>query len=396
MLDGIPSSVGRFSRHRRAGLCQTVCGIVPPHVLEAVAQTHDNATARTAALRSLALSQSFRSARIGLSEARKPLSPRAWWARRAMRRFEFAMGRLDGDCESNRTIFDAQHTQRLPGRKVRGETDPPSGDAAVNEAYDGLGDTFDFYCEVFTRDSIDGRGLPLNATVHFDQNYDNAFWDGQRMVFGDGDGVVFNGFTSSVDVIGHELTHGVTENEAGLIYWGQSGALNESVSDVFGSLVKQFTLGQTAEEADWLIGEGLFTADINGQALRSMSNPGTAFDDPRLGGKDPQPNHMSGYVRTLDDNGGVHINSGIPNRAFYETAIRIGGPAWERAGRIWYATLTDPLLRRTAQFQGFAGLTLRSAALLFGVDGTEYDAVREAWATVGINVAGARARWWVA
>jgi len=267
---------------------------------------------------------------------------------------------------------------------------------AVNEAFDGLGDTFDFYCGVFSRDSIDGKGLPLNASVHFEQDFDNAFWDGQQMVFGDGDGVVFNRFTISVDVVGHELTHGVTESEAGLIYWGQAGALNESVSDVFGSLVKQFALDQSAEDADWLIGAGLLADGINGRALRSMSDPGTAYDDPRLGGKDPQPNHMSGYVWTLADNGGVHTNSGIPNRAFYETAMRIGGPAWEGAGRIWFATLTDPLLRRNTQFQGFANLTLRSAAQLFGVGSAEYQAVRDGWATVGITVGGTRVWWWAA
>ncbi|SQI22331.1 Extracellular minor metalloprotease precursor [Salmonella enterica subsp. arizonae] len=135
------------------------------------------------------------------------------------------------------------------------------------------------------------------------------------MVFGDGDGEIFNRFTSSIDVVAHELTHGVTETEAGLIYFGQSGALNESLSDVFGSLVKQFHLQQTAGQADWIIGEGLLAKGINGKGLRSMAAPGTAYDDPLLG-KDPQPAHMQNFIKTREDNGGVHLNSGIPNRAF--------------------------------------------------------------------------------
>jgi Zn-dependent metalloprotease len=211
-------------------------------------------------------------------------------------------------------------------------------DVAVDEAYESLGVTYDFFWEIYERNSIDDDGLPLNATVHFGREYNNAFWDGQQMVFGDGDGDLFNRFTIALDIIGHELTHGVTEDEAQLQYFAQSGALNESVSDVFGSLVKQYALRQDANTADWLIGAGLFTANVQGVALRSMKEPGTAFDDPVLG-KDPQPAHMRDFVQTFEDNGGVHINSGIPNRAFYLAATQLGGYAWERAGRIWYETL---------------------------------------------------------
>src|SRR5262249_26791494 len=197
-------------------------------------------------------------------------------------------------------------------------------DVAANEAYDGLGDTFDLYWEAYERNSIDDEGLPLNATVHFGQNYDNAFWDGQRMIFGDGDQDLFNRFTIAIDVIGHELTHGVTEYEANLVYSGQSGALNESISDVFGSMIKQYSLNPPFYKADLLIGTVLFTAKVNGTerhgpALRDMANPGQAYNDPLLG-KDPQPYHIDHYDPTLEDNGGVHINSGIPNPAFYLTA----------------------------------------------------------------------------
>ncbi|CAM5676724.1 hypothetical protein SFUMM280S_07534 [Streptomyces fumanus] len=155
------------------------------------------------------------------------------------------------------------------------------------------------------------------------------------MVFGDGDGEIFLDFTIPVDVIGHELVHGVTQYTANLTYFGQPGALNESVSDVFGSLIKQYTLGQSADQADWLIGAGLLAPRVTGVALRSLKAPGTAYDDDVLG-KDPQPATMDDYVRTGRDNGGVHINSGIPNHAFYLAATALGGNAWERAGQIWY------------------------------------------------------------
>jgi len=203
------------------------------------------------------------------------------------------------------------------------------------------------------------------------------------MVFGDGDGSLFNRFTIAIDVMGHELTHGVTAHTANLTYSNQPGALNESVSDVFGSLVKQRSLGQTAAQADWLIGAGLLASGVHGVALRSMKAPGTAYDDPVLG-KDPQPAHMRDYVNTSSDNGGVHINSGIPNKAFYNAAVALGGHAWEQAGNIWYATLLDSRLSANAQFQDFAGLTVDHANRLYGASVS--NAVVNAWQQVGITV----------
>jgi Zn-dependent metalloprotease len=284
-----------------------------------------------------------------------------------------------------RTIFTAQNTEGLPGKSVRNEDTQSTGDKAVDEAYDGLGATFDFYAHVLGRNSIDDRGLPLHATVHYGEGYDNAYWDGQQMVFGDGDEDIFNRFTASVDVIGHELTHGVTGSEVNLHYLNQSGALNESISDVFGSLIKQKGLNQAADKADWLIGKGLFTSKVKGEALRSMKNPGTAYDDPVLG-KDPQPGHMRDYVRTMSDNGGVHINSGIPNRAFFLAASAIGGAAWEAPGKIWYATIRDRALRPTASFKSFARRTVANAGTLYGHGGTQEKAVAAAWNEVGVKV----------
>jgi Zn-dependent metalloprotease len=187
-------------------------------------------------------------------------------------------------------------------------------------------------------------------------------------------------------VIGHELTHGVTQYEAGLVYWEQPGALNESMSDVFGSLVKQYQRQETADQANWIIGEGLFTANVNGVGIRSMKAPGTAYNDPVLG-KDPQPAHMNNYVKTVEDNGGVHINSGIPNHAFYIAALEMGGYAWEKAGQIWYKTLAEKLTDR-ATFQQAADLTFEAAAELYGAGSKEQNAVKKGWAEVGITIGG--------
>jgi Zn-dependent metalloprotease len=357
-------------------MCQTIahrqpiCCILPPHIIDALVQ-RGTARQRAMALRTLAVDHTLRALRATprtmVSGARRRLSA------------------MTAEAAKQRTIYDAHSTETLPGDVVRSEGGPPSGDVTVDEAYDGLGATYDFYSQVYNRNSINDEGLPMLATVHFGQEYNNAFWNGEQMVFGDGDGEIFNRFTIALDVIGHELTHGVTEDEAQLVYFFQSGALNESVSDVFGSLVKQHVLNQTAEQADWLIGAGLFTANVNGVALRSMQAPGTAYDDPVLG-KDPQPAHMNDYVRGFADNGGVHINSGIPNHAFYLAATQIGGYAWEKAGRIWYETLLDAQLRPTANFQRFASLTLLHAEKLYGQGSSERQAVKQAWNEVGIAV----------
>jgi hypothetical protein len=283
----------------------------------------------------------------------------------------------------HRTISDAAGAQTTPGTTVRTEGAAATGDVAVNEAYDGLGATWELWSTAYDRDSLDGKGMPLLATVHYGRNYDNAFWDGSQMVFGDGDGVVFERFTQSLDVIGHELAHGVTEHTAGLLYQGQSGALNESISDVFGVLVKQKALGQSAAQADWLVGAELLNSSVQGRALRDMRNPGTAYDDPRLG-KDPQPAHMDDYVDTQDDNGGVHINSGIPNRAFVLAADGIGGNAWEGPGAIWYAVVSGDGIKADCDFATFADLTVAAAASAHGDGSTEQKAVRSAWEQVGV------------
>jgi Zn-dependent metalloprotease len=292
-----------------------------------------------------------------------------------------------------RLVYDAEHGSILPGRLVMGEGDPLTDDNSVNEAYEGSGATYELFKEVYGRNSIDNRGMPISSTVHFGLGYDNAFWNGRQMVYGDGDENLppeqrlFNRFTISLDIIGHELTHGVTQYEAGLLYSGQSGALNETVSDIFGLLVKQRLLNQSVDEADWLVGHNLLTENVKGIAIRSMKDPGTAYNDPILG-KDPQPGHMDDYVVTTEDAGGVHINSGITNRAFYVMALEIGGNAWEKAGQIWYLALTDKL-SATSDFNEAAKLTYDAAGELFGRGSLEQMAVRVGWNEVGLSVGAA-------
>ena len=341
---------------------QCTCSVIPPHILRHLAGGSD-ADAR--------------------NTARQTLEEMHLIARKRERRtlLEQQSAEAPGG-STQRNVYDAQHHRSLPGKLVRSGSDPQSTDAEVNEAFDGSGVTGDFYKTVFSRLSIDGKGMPINATVHYGRNFDNAMWNGEQMVYGDGDGKLFNRFTSSLDVIGHELTHGVTQYTAALQYSGQTGALNEHISDAFGIMVKQYALGLTANQSDWLIGAGLLAKGVKGKAIRSMAAPGTAYDDPRLG-RDPQPARMHDYVVTTDDGGGIHINSGIPNRAFYLAAIAIGGTTWPVLGRVWYDTLTTRL-QPDAKFRDFAQATIAMAGDLFGPDGRVQKAIVNAWKTVGL------------
>ena len=337
------------------------CSIVPPNILISIAE-NGNKTQKALAFQALESTSRLRGQREVLTV--------------------MAAFGATATGTKRRTVYDAQSQAALPGKLVRSEGDPKHKDVAVNEAFDGAGKTYDFFSKVYGRNSIDDKGMRLDSSVHYRKRYNNAVWNGQQMAYGDGDGQIFNRFTKSLDVIGHELTHGVTQYEANLVYEFQPGALNEHFSDVFGSLVKQWSKKQTAKQADWLIGEGLFTANVNGTALRSMKQPGTAYNDPLIG-KDPQPDHMDNFVNTTEDEGGVHINSGIPNKAFYELAISLGGHAWEKAGRIWYITLRDRLLE-TTEFQECAEMTYQVAQQEF--DATVAQAVKDAWGKVGIKI----------
>jgi len=286
-----------------------------------------------------------------------------------------------------RFIYDARGMEHpLPGRIARRDGAPSVRDAAVNQAFDNLGITLDFFHKVYGRNSLDGRGMDVLASVHYGDRFSNAMWNGRQMLFGDGDGVHIMGFTHSLDIVAHELMHAVTQHAipAGLgvvrkngqiDLAGEAGALNESISDVFASLVKQWHGKKQARDADWLLGQGILGKGL-GKAVRSLKNPGRKNET--YGGDDQLAVVDAHYDPTAD----VHRNSGIPNHAFYLLATELGGYAWEHAGLIWYESL--PLLRKNSGFSNAAKATLKTAGRLFGTASKEQQAVQQAWEKVGV------------
>lgn len=284
-----------------------------------------------------------------------------------------------------RRVFDARHGAKVPGWVARKDGEPPAADTVVNHAYDNVGITLDFFSKVCGRRSLDGRGMRVDSTVHYRRGFANAMWNGKQMLFGDGDGVHILGFAQSLDIVAHELTHAVTQRvvpgglgeshqgkQVSLV--GQAGALNESFSDVFASMVKQWHAGEDVSDADWLLGEGVLAPHI-GRAVRSLAEPGNrarTYDD------DDQPGDMTGFV----PGGDAHTNSGIPNRAFYLAATAIGSRSWERAGRIWYDALGQ--LHSQASFGDAAQATDAAAQRLFGASSKERKAVAAAWRKVKV------------
>ncbi|MDB6175945.1 M4 family metallopeptidase [Paracoccus sp. Z330] len=350
--------------------------IIPPHMLRVLALRGDESTARMA--RSL-LKQTEKLRDERNEHATTGPGPHGDFAG-----LEAQARSDDGSlCCPDRRIHDGEFKAALPGRLLRQEGDPSAGDRDVDLAYDGAGDVFSLFAEEYGRNSLDGAGMPLIATVRHRRNYNNAFWDGSQMAYGTGDGQVFRTFLE-LSVIGHEMAHGVIQHSGGLIYENQSGALNESIADVFGSLALQRRLGQQVHEADWLVGRGILGPGINGTALRSMKAPGTAYADDMLG-QDPQPWHMDQFLTTSDDNGGVHINSGIPNHAFYLFCNYVGGRSWELPGRVWYRAL-QRLNNPMATFADWADQTMSAATDLAGPGSFETVLLRRAWKLVGIGI----------
>ena len=351
-----------------------VCRLIPDYVLRNIAE-RGNDEERREALEALGTSGTMRSLRVQ-AEARRSVLPRS-----ATPELTVALA----PPTKERLIRDAHNTMELRGPIIRTEGGSPSEDKSVEAAFERLGTTWDFYFQVFARNSIDKAGMAIEGVVHYRRGYDNALWNGTQMVFGDGSGRRFTNLTHSLTVCGHEVSHGVIQYDGPLVYQGQSGALNESMADVLGVLVEQWALGQTVERADWLVGREILAPGVTGKALRSLAEPGTAYDDDVLG-KDPQPAHMKDFVETDEDNGGVHINSGIPNRAFTLVAKRLGGNAWEDAGRIWYASLGHERLLPTATFRQFARITRYVGSTLFGNGSRQVSAVEEAWSGVGVEL----------
>ncbi|MFD0264974.1 M4 family metallopeptidase [Streptomyces sp. NPDC127106] len=255
-----------------------------------------------------------------------------------------------------RRIFDGRKDSDSPAL-VREEGGAPSGDALVDGAYDALGVTWDFFRTVYGRNAIDGRGGPMDAMLR--GGVPGAAWQGSRILLGDG--------AAPLDTVAAQYTIGVVQATAELESYGQPGALAVSLGNVFGLLAKQYSLEQTVEDSDWLFGQGLLPS---GEATGSLEDP-ARFE---------QVAHMTEYDETVDEDGGVHVNAGIGNRAFYLVAAELGGNAWERAGRIWYRGLMG-YASRTTNFSAFRYATLGAARELE----MPADVVARAWSAVGVD-----------
>ena len=263
----------------------------------------------------------------------------------------------------------------LPGTPV--SNPGTSADGTAKRAFVETSKVAEFYQTVFGRNSVNNAGMNLMSSIHYSVNYNNAFWNGNQMTYGDGDGNIFVDFTKSNDVIGHELTHGVTQFSAQLAYSNQAGGLNESMSDVFGSMFRQWRANQNVTNADWLIGKDIMGPGAIARGftcLRDMSNPAAAHC------LSPQPTKFSQYHDGMDP----HESSGIPNFAFYKAAIAIGGKSWEKAGKIWYQALTGFAPNPNMKMSVFAKRTRTLAISLFPAEPAVKTAVDKAWTAVGL------------
>lgn len=281
----------------------------------------------------------------------------------------------------NRELHDLKNRTRLPGTTVRTEGQAPTSDTVVNDNYDRLGTTYDAYKELFNRDSINGSGSKLISSVHYSTRYNNAYWNGSQMVYGDGDGSTFSNLARSLDVTAHELTHGVTTHTSDLEYAGESGGLNEALSDILGNVVEYYGAGKIVNDNTWKVGEDVYTPGTAGDALRYMNDP--AKDNRSL-------DHFSDFTSDVD----VHYSSGIPNLAFYllseggthprgKSTVSVTGIGIEKAAQVFYRANTVHFTSTTT-FAQAKSLTEQAAAEL-GYSEADVASVRDAWLAVGVG-----------
>jgi Zn-dependent metalloprotease len=286
----------------------------------------------------------------------------------------------------HRQIFDAQGQTRLPGALLRHEDNKPAHDQAANQAYDNLGIALAFFSTVFGRDSADGAGMRIDASVHYGFGFANAMWTGEQMIVGDGDGRHTHDIAGSLGIIGHELSHALSQHliEGGLgvvlapdqppRVEGEAGALNESFSDVCASMMKQWHAGQDVHQADWLLGEDIL-AEHAGHAIRSLKDPG----NPKLTW--PEDDQIKDYKR-FKPSQDPHTASGIGNHAFYLAATELGGHSWETLGLVWLKGYQK--LHARSNYVDAARATSDSAAEVHGKDSKPHQAVRAAWKAVNV------------
>lgn len=348
--------------HDHSATC-TSCAFLPPYIVRSLAESDDPSLRRVAfdTVEASAIGRTMRLFDPG------PLLGRSTTPGLGRRRSVYDMG---GNYDP------------LPGTLRRAEGQQASGDAMVDEAYENAGIVHAYYKSVLSRESLDGAGCALLSCVNYGHQVGNGFWDGVRMLYGAGDGALFHSFTRSLSIAAHEMTHGVLSFESDLEYQGQPGALNESFCDVMGIAVVHHHAKTSAADGNWFMGGEVVGPVLTGvRGFRSFgADP--AYQDHPVIGTDPQPKHMSDFVHTAEDHGGVHLNSGIPNHAFYLAAQAMGGNAWDRPARIWYDAFTSALNKR-ATFLQAAGATTASAQRMFGEDAAK--AVADAWRAVGLD-----------
>lgn len=349
---------------------------LPPHILREISVRHPDVHVRQCALDCLTSCNGYHNYRISRQQ-----------------HYDFHQNSLNRHHSITRqivkiptpisVIYTANNRGHLPGDLVDTEK---TNDATALKAHHGALKFVQFLKDRFNRNSIDDQGMQIISTVHYKKKYDNAFWNGEQMVYGDGDPKIFNPFPDSLDVNGHEMTHGMIQFTANLEYESQSGALNESISDVFGIMLKQGDKNWSVYNPDaWLIGDELLNDHPSLKvALRSMSAPGTAYVNHPYLGTDPQPATMDNYqnLPKSEDEGGVHVNSGIPNHAFYLVCQELGDT--NDAGKIWYDTLQN--IKPTTDFRDFAKATVASAVRLFEKGSKQESAVRKAWNEVKVTI----------
>lgn len=343
--------------------CDKPCGFLPPYIVEHLFENADP-DVRRVAFRTIEATTEGRTRRETAAAA--------------------VLGRSSTPgIVGRRTVCDMEgRFSPLPGTPKRQEGQPDTGQPEVDEAYDNAGKTRGFYHSVLQRASLDGMGHALVASVNYGNQVANAFWDGERMIYGAGDGDLFLSFTKSLAIAAHEMTHGVLNFSSQLEYQGEPGALNESFCDAIGISVDHYAAGADVAAGSWFMGGEVVGPGLGSlRGFRSFSDEPAYRDHPILG-TDPQPKHMRDFIDTDIDHGGVHLNSGIPNRAFYLAAQSIGGYVWDTTTKIWHEAFTSVLNKR-ATFAQAADATSTVAQRRFG--DREAQAVIDAWRTVGVD-----------
>jgi len=339
------------------------CCIVPADVLERLARDPDlSDEVRSASARTLKLSARMRELRFHAAE----LTSLATLS--GLPPVELASAPAI-------TVYDCKHNQTLPGALVA--RPGSSADPTATRTSKETARVAEFFRKVFDRNSIDNAGMTMMSSIHYGVKYNNAMWNGTQMVYGDGDGAIFLDFTGGNDVMGHELTHGVTQYSLQLAYSGDAGGLNESMSDCFGAMFRQWEAGQDAKAADWLIGHDIMgpTAKTKGYTcLRDMADPG----DPHC--LAPQPAKYSEITPGMDP----HYTSGPPNLAFCAACKALGGKSWETIGQLWYKALTGFGPSPNMKMKDFAARTRKLATQMYGSTPAVASAVDKGWKQAGL------------